>query len=152
MPKLTYHAYVKLLIAKMRTSYIFWGYKWWHVKYVKLKQWQVEDAKKMKEKDTVGWIDGTLEASVGVSGTMRRGWNQLAPLDEPTVHFIVASDELQRRSSEVNSVGWTDNPLEWTVGLSGDQVWTRQRRAKIRVVAPDEWTGEQRFIWWSLRS
>jgi hypothetical protein len=63
-----------------------------------------------------------------------------------TVPFLVASDELQRRRREDSSVGWTDGPLEETVGLSDDQVQTRQRRAKIHAVAPDEPTGLQRFI------
>jgi hypothetical protein len=30
---------------------------------------------------------------------------KLAPSDEPTVHFVDALDELQRRSSEDNSTG-----------------------------------------------
>jgi hypothetical protein len=30
---------------------------------------------------------------------------KLAPSDEPTVHFLVASDDLQRKSSEDSSTG-----------------------------------------------
>jgi hypothetical protein len=79
----------------------------------------------------VGWV-GTLGETK-------------APSDEPTIHFLVASDELQKRRKD-SSVGWTDGPLEGTVGLSDDQVQTRQRRAKIHVVAPDEPAGLQRCI------
>jgi hypothetical protein len=39
--------------------------------------------------------------SVGVIGTLRR--RQLS--DEPTIHFVDAPDELQRKSSEDNSTG-----------------------------------------------
>jgi hypothetical protein len=53
--------------------------------------------------------------------------------DEPTVPFLVASDELEKRSREDSSVGWTDSPLEGTVGLSGGCVWTRQRGAKTKL-------------------
>jgi hypothetical protein len=39
----------------------------------------------------------------------------LIPSDEPTVPFLVASDELEKRSREDSSVGRTDGPLEGTV-------------------------------------
>jgi hypothetical protein len=42
----------------------------------------------------------------------------LIPSDEPMVPFLVASDELEKRSREDSSVGWTDGPLEGAVGLS----------------------------------
>jgi hypothetical protein len=38
--------------------------------------------------------------------------------DEPTVPFLVVSDELEKRSREDSSVGLTDSPLEGTIGLS----------------------------------
>jgi hypothetical protein len=61
---------------------------------------------KKQRKDIVGWTDSTLEVSVGALGTLRRGWNQQAPSDEPTIHFVDVLDEFQRRSREVRSVRW----------------------------------------------
>jgi hypothetical protein len=87
---------------------------------------------------TVGWTDGNLEASVGVLGTLRRRPAELAPSNEPTAHILVASDELKSSSHEDTSTGWTDGPLDRTVGLSDDQVWTRQRRTKTNPSAPDD--------------
>jgi hypothetical protein len=55
---------------------IFWGYKWWHVKYVNFKQKQIEDAKKRKEKDNVGWTGGAISASVGALRTLRSRQNE----------------------------------------------------------------------------
>jgi hypothetical protein len=81
-----------------------------------------------------------------------KGQIGLAPSDEPTVHFVDAAEELQGRSSEVSSVEWTEGPLEGTVGLFDDQVWTRQRCPKTRAVASDEPMVEQRFIRRSWRS
>jgi hypothetical protein len=75
---------------------------------------------KKQRKDIVGWTDNTLEVSVGALGTLRRGWNQQAPSDEPTIHFVDVLDEFQRRSIEVRSVRWTDGPLE------GNKTETRQ--------------------------
>jgi hypothetical protein len=66
---------------------------------------------------TVGWTDGTLEENVGVLGTLLRRPAELAPSDEPTTHILVASDELQSWNHEDTSTGWTDGPLDRTVGL-----------------------------------
>jgi hypothetical protein len=90
--------------------------------------------------------------SVGVVGTLRNRSNEVDTVGWTTVQFLDASDELQIRRREDSSVGWTDSPLEGTVGLSDDQVQTRQKRAKIHAVAPDEPTGLQRFIRRSRRS
>jgi hypothetical protein len=76
-------------------------------------------------------------ASTGVNSTSS---------DEPTVPFLVASDELEKRSREDSSVGWTDGSLEGTIGLFDDQVQTRQRHAKTSSSAPDE------LMTWSRRS
>jgi hypothetical protein len=46
----------------------------------------------------------------------------LIPSDEPMAPFLVASDELEKRSREDSSVGRTDGRLEGTVGLSGGRV------------------------------
>jgi hypothetical protein len=67
---------------------------------------------------TVGWTDDTLEASVGVLGTLRRGPAELALSDEPTAHILVASDELLSWSREDRSTGWTDGLLDRIVSLS----------------------------------
>jgi hypothetical protein len=67
-----------------------------------------------------------------------------APLDEPTVHFLVASNELQRKSSEDSNTRLSDSLSEDTVGLSNAQFESRQRRAKTKSSAPDEptpWSG-----------
>jgi hypothetical protein len=56
----------------------------------------------------------------------------LIPSDDPTVPFLVASDELEKKGRKDSSVGWTDGPLEGTVGLSGGKIWTRQRRTKMK--------------------
>jgi hypothetical protein len=118
---------------------------------IKVAKKQVKDARK-QEKGFVGWTDGTIGVSVGVVGTLREASSQQALSDDSMVLILVVSDELQRWSREDSSVGWTDDPLKGTVGLSDDQVWTRQRRAKINAVAPDEPTGQQRFIRRSQRS
>jgi hypothetical protein len=60
------------------------------------------------------------------------------PSDEPTVHFLVASDELQRKSREDSSTGWSDSLSEDTVGLSDVSFESRQRRSKTNSSAPDE--------------
>jgi hypothetical protein len=60
------------------------------------------------------------------------------PSDEPTVQFLVASDELQRKSSEDSSTEWSDGLSEDTVGLSDAQFESRQRRAKTMPSAPDD--------------
>jgi hypothetical protein len=53
--------------------------------------------------------------------------------------FLVVSDELQRRSSEDSSTGWSDIRLSGdTVGLSDTQFHSRQRRAKTKSSAPDD--------------
>jgi hypothetical protein len=48
------------------------------------------------------------------------------------------SDELQRKSSEDSSTGWSDSLSEDTVGLSDAQFESRQRRAKTKPSAPDD--------------
>jgi hypothetical protein len=53
---------------------------------------QVIDVRKQR-KDTFRWTDSTLEANVGVIGTLSRGLSQLASSDEPMVHLLHASDE-----------------------------------------------------------
>jgi hypothetical protein len=53
---------------------------------------QVKDARKQGN-GTVGCTDDTLEASVGVLGTLHRRPTELAPSDEPTDHILVASDD-----------------------------------------------------------
>jgi hypothetical protein len=70
----------------------------------------------------------------------------LIPSDELTVPSLVALDELEKRSCEDSSVGWTDGPLEGTIGLSGGRVWTRKRHAEMKPLAPDEPMSVQRFI------
>jgi hypothetical protein len=131
--KLTLHRHVKLLIEKIRTSYIFWGYKWWHVKYVKLKQRSKLKTRRKGRKTTplneltVPSVH-TLEHLVHCTMT---GVN-LIPSYELTAPFLVASDELEKRSRQDSSVGWTNGPLEGTIGLSGDPIRTRQRRGKTK--------------------
>jgi hypothetical protein len=61
-----------------------------------------------------------------------------APSDEPTVHFLVASDVLQRRRSKDSSTGWSYGLSEDTIGLSDARFETRQRRAKTKSSAPEE--------------
>jgi hypothetical protein len=60
------------------------------------------------------------------------------PSDEPTVHFLVASDELQRRRSEDSSTRRSDGLSVDTVGLSDASFESRQRRTKMKSSAPDE--------------
>jgi hypothetical protein len=43
--------------------------------------------------------------SVGVVGTLRKRQNEVGTVGEPTVHFVDALDELQRKSSEDSSTG-----------------------------------------------
>jgi hypothetical protein len=62
----------------------------------------------------------------------------LIPPDEPMVHFVDVPDELQRKSSEDSSTGWSDGLSEDTVGLSDAQFESRQRRAKTKSSAPDQ--------------
>jgi hypothetical protein len=59
------------------------------------------------------------------------------------VHFLVASDKLQRKSSEDNSTEWSNGLSEDTVGLSDAQFEFIQRRAKTNPSAPNEPTP-----WW----
>jgi hypothetical protein len=54
------------------------------------------------------------------------------------VHLLVASDELQRKSSEDSSTGWSDGLSGDTVGLSDSQFESRQRRAKTKPSVPDD--------------
>jgi hypothetical protein len=68
-----------------------------------------------------------------------------APSDEPTVQFLVAPDELQRKSSEHSSTKWSNGQSEDTVGLSNAQFESRQRRDKTTSSALDEptpWVGD----------
>jgi hypothetical protein len=78
--------------------------------------------------------------SVQSSDELVHCWKSRAPSDEPTVHFLVASDELQRKSSEDSSTGWSDGLSEDTVGLSDAQFESRQRRVKTKSSAPDDLT------------
>jgi hypothetical protein len=61
------------------------------------------------------------------------------------VRFLVASDELQRKSSEDSSTGWSDGLSGDTVGLSDAQFESRQRRAKTKPSAPDDPTPWSRW-------
>jgi hypothetical protein len=64
---------------------------------------QVEDAKKKKEKDTVGWTDGTQIASVGaIVGRVRT---------------LVET---------LGTVGWTDGPISRCVGRVAEEERRRQ--------------------------
>jgi hypothetical protein len=60
------------------------------------------------------------------------------PSDEPTVHLLVASDELQRKSKEDSSTGWSDGLSGDTVSLSDAHFESRQRRAKTKPSASDD--------------
>jgi hypothetical protein len=138
--KLTYHGHVRLLIyfeaiSDGMLSMLSWS---------KDPSWRREEkeGKRHHRMNRQYHQCMTLEHLVHCATT---GVN-LTPSDEPTVSFLVASDELEKRSREDSSIGWTDGPLEWTVGLSGGRVWTRQRRAKMKPEALDEPTGQQRFI------
>jgi hypothetical protein len=72
-------------------------------------------------KDTVGWIDNTNIASVGAIvgrvGTLVETLGTVGWTDGP---FLVALDELQRKSSKDSSTGWSDGLSEDTIGLSVD--------------------------------
>jgi hypothetical protein len=57
-------------------------------------------------------------ASVEGFSTLREGQAQEAPSDEPTVHLLVALDEVQKRSAEDGGAGWTNGLLRRVVGLS----------------------------------
>jgi hypothetical protein len=63
-------------------------------------------SQKRKRKDTVGRTDGTSITSVGAIigqvGIRAKHW---VPSDEPTVHYLAASDEVQRKSKEDSSTG-----------------------------------------------
>jgi hypothetical protein len=70
-------------------------------------------------------------------------WRKLSlhrPSDEPTMCFLVASDEWKRKSSEDYSTGWSDDLSRDTVGLSDALFESRQRHAKTSSSAPDELT------------
>jgi hypothetical protein len=60
------------------------------------------------------------------------------PSDEPTVHYLVASHELQRKNKEDSSTGWFDGLSEDPVGLSDAQFEFIQRRAKTKPSALDD--------------
>jgi hypothetical protein len=74
----------------------------------------------------------------------RKG-KEKTPSDEPTVPFLVASDELQRKSSEYSSTGWSDGLNGDTVDLSDAQFEFIQRRAKTKPSAPDDPTPWSRW-------
>jgi hypothetical protein len=59
--------------------------------------------------------------------------------------FLVASDELQRKSKEDSSIGWSDSLSGDTVSLSDAQFESRQRRAKKKSSAPDDPTPWSRW-------
>jgi hypothetical protein len=40
------------------------------------------------------YLGTSVSVCIRVLSTLRRGWNQQAPSDEPTVHFVDAPDEL----------------------------------------------------------
>jgi hypothetical protein len=63
---------------------------------------------------------------------------KMSSSDDPTIQFLDAPDELQRRSSRASSTGWSDGLSEDTVGLSDASFESRQRRAKTRASAPDD--------------
>jgi hypothetical protein len=88
-----------------------------------------------------------LQASVQSSDELVHWVKTRAPSDEPTVHFLVASDKLQRKSSEDSSTGWSDGLSEDTVGLSDAQFESRQRHTKTKSSAPDEPTPWSRGMW-----
>jgi hypothetical protein len=67
------------------------------------------------------------------------------PLDEPTVHFLVASDELQRKSKEDSSTGWSNGLSGNTVGLCDAQFEFKQRRARTKPSTPDDLTPWSRW-------
>jgi hypothetical protein len=79
-----------------------------------------------------------MQASVQSSDELVYKVKPYVPSDEPMVQFLDASDELQRKSSEDSSTGWSDGLSEDTVGLSDAQFESRQRRAKTKSSAPDE--------------
>jgi hypothetical protein len=61
----------------------------------------------------------SLIASVGaIVGRVGSKGETLGTIGWTTIHFLVASDELQRRSSEDSSTGWSDGLSGDTVGLS----------------------------------
>jgi hypothetical protein len=64
---------------------------------------QVEDAKKRKEKDTVGWTDGINIASVGA---------------------IVG--RVGTQGETLGTVGWTDGPFPSSVGRVAEEEQQRQ--------------------------
>jgi hypothetical protein len=60
------------------------------------------------------------------------------------VHYLVASDELQRKSKEDSSTGLSDGLSGDPVGLSDAQFEYIHRRAKTKPSAPDDptpWSG-----------
>jgi hypothetical protein len=73
-----------------------------------------------------------LQASVQLSDELVHWVKPYAPSDEPTVHFLVSSDELQMKSSEDSSMGWSDDLSEDTVSLTDAQFELIQRRAKTK--------------------
>jgi hypothetical protein len=58
-----------------------------------------ENEKKGHRRMNRRYLEVSVGANVGVLSTLRRGLSQLAPSDEPTVHFLHASDEWKKQSS-----------------------------------------------------
>jgi hypothetical protein len=112
-------------------------------------KWEKQGSKpseKRKRKDTVGWTDGINFTSVGaIVGRVGTKGETLGTADEPTVHYLVASDELQRKSKEDSSTGWSDCLSGDTVGLSDAQFEFIQRRTKTKPSAPDDLTPWSRW-------
>jgi hypothetical protein len=106
----------------------------WMLNWSKDPSWRRKKGRKKTPSDepTVPSVQAS-EHLVHCAGKMK-----FAPLDEPTVLFSDAPDELQRRSSKASSTGWSDGLSEDTVGLSDAQFESRQRRAKTTSSAPDE--------------
>jgi hypothetical protein len=100
---------------------------------------RVKTEQESKRKYTVEWTYVTQIASIGaIVGRVGSLGKTLGPSDEPTVPFLVASDELQRKSSEDSSTGWSDGLSEDTIGLSDAKFESRQGRAKAKPSAPDD--------------
>jgi hypothetical protein len=71
-----------------------------------MRKTRVKTEQERKRNDTVEWTDSTLAASVGaIIGRVGTLVKPLAPSDEPMVHLLVVSDELQRKSKEDSSTG-----------------------------------------------
>jgi hypothetical protein len=96
-------------------------------------------SKKRKRKDTVGWTDGinltSVGAIIGWVGTQGETLGTVGWTDSP---FSRCMDELQRKSSEDSSTGWSDGLSGDIVGLFDAKFEFIQRRAKTKPSAPDD--------------